>query len=123
MGFACYGLAAVPPDGNGFISVFVGAITLGILRPDVRESFEARSEDIIELVKLAVLVVFGALFSLGELFQDGWAAAAIVAFTLLVARPVSVFGALAGTRQVVRREGGSRTSRRWPCSPRSSPTA
>ena len=98
--FACYGLAAVPPAGNGFIAVFVGAITLGILRPDVRESFESRSEDIIELVKLAIFVVFGSLFSLGELFQDGWAAVAVVAFTLIVARPVSVFGSLAGVRQV-----------------------
>jgi NhaP-type Na+/H+ or K+/H+ antiporter len=100
VGFACYGLAALPPEGNGFIAVFVGAIALGILRPDVRESFEARSEDIVELVKLAVFVVFGSLFTLGELFDDGWAAVAIVAFTLLVARPVSVFAALAGTRQV-----------------------
>jgi NhaP-type Na+/H+ or K+/H+ antiporter len=98
--FACYGLAALPPEGNGFISVFVGAITLGILRPDVREGFEARSEDIIELVKLAVFVVFGALFTFGELFEDGWAAVAVVAFTLLLARPVSVFAALAGNRQV-----------------------
>jgi sodium/hydrogen antiporter len=98
--FACYGLAAVPPEGNGFIAVFVGAITLGILRPDVCESFESRSEDIIELVKLAIFVTFGALFTLGELFQDGWAAVAIVAFTLLVARPVSVFVSLVRVRQV-----------------------
>ena len=100
VGFACYGVAALPPEGNGFIAVFVGAITLGILRPDVRESFEVRSEDVIELIKLAVFVVFGSLFTLDELFQDGWAAVAIVAFTLLLARPVSVFAALAGSRQV-----------------------
>jgi NhaP-type Na+/H+ or K+/H+ antiporter len=98
--FGCYGVAALPPEGNGFIAVFVGAITLGILRPDIRESFETRSEDIIELVKLAVFVVFGSLFTLGELFDDGVAAVAIVAFTLVVARPVAVFAALAGSRQV-----------------------
>jgi NhaP-type Na+/H+ or K+/H+ antiporter len=100
VGFACYGLAALPPEGNGFIAVFVGAITLGIVRPDVRESFEARSEDLIEVVKLAVFVVFGSLFTLDELFADGFAAVAVVAFTLFVARPVSVFAALAGSRQV-----------------------
>jgi sodium/hydrogen antiporter len=100
VGFACYGVAALPPEGNGFIAVFVGAIALGILRPDVRECFEARSEDLIELVKLAVFVVFGSLFTFGELFEDGWAAVAIVAFTLIVARPASVFAALAGSRQV-----------------------
>ena len=110
MGFTCYGLAAVPPAGNGFIAVFVGAITLGILRPDVRASFEARSEDLIELVKLAVFVVFGSLFTLGELFQDGWAAVAIVVFTLVVARPVSVFAALAGARQV---DGAQKAFMAW----------
>jgi len=98
--FACYGVAALPPAGNGLIAAFVGAITLGILRPDIRHCFEARSEDIIELVKLAVFVVFGSLFTLGELFQDGWAAVAIVVFTLLVARPAAVFAALIGSTQV-----------------------
>ena len=34
------------------------------------------------------------------LFADGWAAVGIVAFTLVVARPVAVFAALAGSRQV-----------------------
>jgi sodium/hydrogen antiporter len=100
--FAAYGSAALPPEGNGFISVFVCAIVLGILRPDVRECFESRSEDLIEVVKLGIFVVFGALLTLGGLFDDGVAAVAIVAFTLLVARPVAVFSALAGTRGVDR---------------------
>jgi sodium/hydrogen antiporter len=51
-------------------------------------------------VKLGVFVVFGAIITLDGLFGDGWAAVAIVAFTLLVARPVAVFAALAGSRQV-----------------------
>jgi NhaP-type Na+/H+ or K+/H+ antiporter len=100
VGFACYGAATLPPEGNGFIAVFVGAITLGLLRPDVRESFVARSEDIIEIVKLGVFLVFGSLFTLDALFGDGLAAVAIVVFTLLVARPVAVFAALTGSRQV-----------------------
>ena len=38
--FAIYGVAVgLPPEGNGFIAVFTGAITLGILRPDLRASF------------------------------------------------------------------------------------
>jgi sodium/hydrogen antiporter len=98
--FACYGAATLPPEGNGFIAVFVGAIVLGLLRPDIRECFEARSEDIIEVVKLGVFLVFGSLFTLGGLFGDDWAAVAIVVFTLLVARPVALFAALAGNDQV-----------------------
>jgi sodium/hydrogen antiporter len=98
--FATYGLAVLPPEGNGFIAVFVAAIALGIWRPDIRECFEARTEDIIEVVKLGVFLVFGAILTFDGLFGDGWAAVAIAAFTLLAARPIAVFGALAGARQV-----------------------
>jgi NhaP-type Na+/H+ or K+/H+ antiporter len=57
---------------------------------------------VIELVKLGVFVVFGSLLTTDVLFHDGWAAVGIAGFTLLVARPVAVFTALAGTRQVGR---------------------
>jgi sodium/hydrogen antiporter len=98
--FAAYGIATLSPEGNGFIAVFVAAIALGIWRPDIRKSFDAQSEDLVEIVKLGIFVVFGAIITLDGLFADGWAAVAVVAFTLLVARPVAVFAALAGTRQV-----------------------
>ncbi|MGH2761514.1 MAG: cation:proton antiporter [Thermoleophilaceae bacterium] len=98
--FVAYGAAVLPPEGNGFIAVFVAAIAFGIWRPDVRECFEVRGEDILEVVKLGVFLVFGAIFTVEALFEDGWAAVAIVAFTLLVARPVAVFAALAGIRTV-----------------------
>ena len=98
--FTAYGVATLPPEGNGLIAVFVAAIAFGIWRPDIAESFQAQSEDIVELVKLAVFLVFGAILTLDALFADGWAAVAIVAFTLLVARPVAVFAALAGSTQV-----------------------
>jgi sodium/hydrogen antiporter len=95
--FVAYGVAVTPPEGNGLIAVFVAAIVLGILRPDLRACFEARSEDLIEIVKLGIFVVFGSLLTFGGLFGDGMAAVAIAAFTLLAARPVAVFLSLAGT--------------------------
>jgi sodium/hydrogen antiporter len=95
--FATYGLTVAPPHGNGIIAVFVCAITLGIRRPDIRHYFEQRSEDLIEIVKLGIFVVFGSLLTLGGLFHDGAAAVAIVVVTLLVARPVAIWTALAGT--------------------------
>jgi sodium/hydrogen antiporter len=98
--FTAYGAATLPPEGNGFISVFVAAIAFGIWRPDITECFVSQSEDVVELVKLGVFLVFGAIITIDGLFGDGWAAVGIVAFTLLVARPVAVFAALAGTRQV-----------------------
>jgi NhaP-type Na+/H+ or K+/H+ antiporter len=95
--FLTYGLTTLPPHGNGVIAVFVCAIVLGIRRPDIRQCFESRSEDIIEIVKLGIFVVFGSLLTLDGLFGDGWAAVAIVLVTLLVARTVAVWIALAGT--------------------------
>jgi NhaP-type Na+/H+ or K+/H+ antiporter len=98
--FAAYGTAVLPPEGNGFISVFVAAIAFGIWRPDIRECFETRAEDILEVVKLGVFLAFGAILTLDILFEDGWAAVAIAAFTLLVARPVALFTALTGSGDV-----------------------
>jgi NhaP-type Na+/H+ or K+/H+ antiporter len=95
--FVAYGATTLPPHGNGVIAVFVCAITLGIRRPDVRQTFEERSDDIIEIAKLGVFVVFGSLLTLDGLFADGWAAVAIVLVTLVLARTVAVMAALAGT--------------------------
>jgi NhaP-type Na+/H+ or K+/H+ antiporter len=95
-------VAVAEPRGNGLIAVFVCALVLGIARPDIRESFERRSEELIEIVKLGIFVVFGSLLTFGSLFSDGWAAVGIVAVTLLVARPASMFVSLIGTGLSVR---------------------
>ena len=95
--FAAYGIALLPPHGNGLIAVFVAAITLGIRRPDLRQYFHSQAADLVEIVKLGIFVVFGSLLTLHGLFGDGWGAVAIVAVTLFVARPVAVGAALWGT--------------------------
>jgi NhaP-type Na+/H+ or K+/H+ antiporter len=96
--FATYGVTVAEPHGNGFIAVFVCAITLGIRRPDLVRQFEERADDIVEIAKLGIFVVFGALLTFGGLFDDGWAAVAIAAFTLLLARTIAIWIALGGTR-------------------------
>jgi NhaP-type Na+/H+ or K+/H+ antiporter len=95
--FAAYGAASLPPHANGLIAVYVCAIVLGIRRPDLRWAVQRRAEDIVEVVKLGVFVVFGSLLTLHGLFGDGWAALAIVVVTLLVARPAAVAVSLLGT--------------------------
>ena len=95
--FATFGLADLLLHGNGFIAVFVCAITLGIRRPDVRHYVADRAADVVEIVKLGVFVVFGSLLTLSGLFGDGWGAVAVVVVTLLLARPIAVWIALAGT--------------------------
>jgi NhaP-type Na+/H+ or K+/H+ antiporter len=95
--FACYGIAVLPPHGNGLIAVYVGAITLGIMRPDLRAHFARQAADLVEIVKLGVFVVFGSVLTVHGLFGDGWAAVGVVAITLLLARPVAVSAALIKT--------------------------
>lgn len=95
--FAAYGIAVTPPHGNGLIAVYVTAITLGIRRPDLRAHFARQAEDLVEIVKLGIFVVFGSVLTLHGLFGDRWAAVGIVLITLLVARPVAVFAALTRT--------------------------
>lgn len=95
--FVAYGIAVLPPHGNGLIAVYVAAITLGIRRPDLAAHFEHQSQDLVEIVKLGIFVVFGSVLTLHGLFGDGWAAVGLVVVTLLIARPVAVFTALTGT--------------------------
>jgi NhaP-type Na+/H+ or K+/H+ antiporter len=94
--FLTYGTTTLPPHGNGLIAVFVCAIVLGIRRPDIAHVFEERAQDVVEIVKLGIFIVFGSLLTLHGLFGEGLAAVAIVLVTLLVARPVAVWIALAG---------------------------
>src|SRR6202034_1693619 len=61
--FATYGVTVLSPRGNGFIA----AIVLGVRRPDLRRHFEQRADEIVEIVKLGIFVVFGSLLTLHAL--------------------------------------------------------
>jgi NhaP-type Na+/H+ or K+/H+ antiporter len=109
LAFATYGLTVLPPHGNGFIAVFVAAIVIGNRRPDLRRYFAERAEEVVEIVKLGIFTVFGSLLTIHGLFGDGWAAVAVVAATFLLARPISIWIALAGTGIT----GASKTFMAW----------
>jgi NhaP-type Na+/H+ or K+/H+ antiporter len=96
--FATYGLTVLSPKGNGFIAVFVAAIVLGVRRPDLRLHFERRADEIVEIVKLGIFLVFGSLLTLHALTREGLPALAFVALVFLLARPLAVWIALLGTR-------------------------
>jgi sodium/hydrogen antiporter len=98
LAFLTYGLTVLPPHGNGFIAVFVAAIVVGIRRPDLRLQFAEHAEEVVEIVKLGIFAVFGSLLTVNGVFADGWAAVAVVAGTFLLARPLAIWIALAGTR-------------------------
>jgi sodium/hydrogen antiporter len=95
--FATYGLTVLSPKGNGFIAVFVAAIVLGVRRPDLRLHFERRADEIVEIVKLGIFLVFGSLLTLDALTREGWVAVVFVAAVFLLARPIAVSIALLGT--------------------------
>jgi NhaP-type Na+/H+ or K+/H+ antiporter len=97
LAFLTYGLATLIPPANGFIAVFVAAIVVGVRRPDLRLQFEEGMREIVEIVKLSIFTVFGSLLTISGLFEDGWAAVGVIAGTFLLARPVAIWIALAGT--------------------------
>lgn len=97
VGLGTYGVTVLGPHGNGFIAVFVAAIVLGLRSPGVREHFEQRADEIVEIVKLGIFVVFGALLTLDALTSSGWASLGLVAIAFLVVRPVAVWVSLAGS--------------------------
>ena len=64
LAFTSYGLAVLPPHGNGFIAVFVAAIVIGVRRPDLRLQFAEHSQVLVEVIKLAIFTLFGSLLTL-----------------------------------------------------------
>jgi NhaP-type Na+/H+ or K+/H+ antiporter len=96
--FATYGVTVLSPEGNGFIAVFVAAIVLGIRRPEVKELFERNSEQLVEIVKLGIFLVFGTLLTVHAFTREGWAALVLVAVVFVIARPAAVWLSLARTQ-------------------------
>ncbi len=76
--------------GNLFLAAFAAGITVATFGPAQREAFEHFGELIAEGLKLAALLVFGALISLqflGEISWQGWILAIVA---LLIARPAAL---------------------------------
>jgi NhaP-type Na+/H+ or K+/H+ antiporter len=75
---------------NLFLAAFAAGITVATFGPRQRAAFEHFGELVAELLKLAALLVFGALISLeflGEISWTGWVFALLAIF---VARPVAL---------------------------------
>lgn len=93
IGLVILGLCEVT-HANLFLAAFTGGITVASLAPEVERSFFEFGELITELLKLAAILVFGALISpsfLGEIPLSGYVFAVLA---LLVARPVAIFFSL-----------------------------
>ncbi|MEJ5868785.1 cation:proton antiporter [Pseudokineococcus sp. 5B2Z-1] len=90
--------------GNLFLAAFAAGVTTATVSPRHHEAFEEFGELVSELLKLAALLVFGALISpqfLGEIPVLGWVLAVAV---IVVARPVALFPSFLGTGLPVREQ-------------------
>jgi sodium/hydrogen antiporter len=76
--------------GNLFLAAFAAGSTVATFGPRQRVALQHFGENIAELLKLAALLVFGALISiefLGEISWPGWVFAVLA---IVVARPVAL---------------------------------
>jgi NhaP-type Na+/H+ or K+/H+ antiporter len=96
-GLAAFGLADVT-FGNGLIAAFVAGITLGYFEHEITERFVDFSENVSAIFQVLTFFVFGAIIVATGFDGSVLALLAFIVFALLIARPVSVLLALAGTR-------------------------
>ncbi|GAB3551023.1 cation:proton antiporter [Arthrobacter tumbae] len=83
---------------NLFLGAFAAGVTIATVRPEFRDEFEQFGELVTELLKLAAILVFGALITPAFLFQEipfaGWLFALLA---LVVARPLALLASFLGT--------------------------
>jgi NhaP-type Na+/H+ or K+/H+ antiporter len=82
---------------NEFLAAFASGATLATLRPDLRDAFHEFGELLTELLKLATLLIFGALISWPFLRGLSWQSYLFVLLALLLARPAALNLALLGS--------------------------
>jgi NhaP-type Na+/H+ or K+/H+ antiporter len=89
---------------NLFLAAFAAGVTVATVSPEFRQEFERFGELVSELLKLAAILVFGALITPSFLFEEisawGWLLAVLI---LVVPRPaalaVSFLGSTLGRRE------------------------
>ncbi|WP_113718299.1 cation:proton antiporter domain-containing protein [Arthrobacter dokdonensis] len=90
---------------NLFLAAFAAGITVATAGPGFRKEFEAFGELVSELLKLAAILVFGALitptFLFNEITGSGWAFAVLA---ILAARPLALFISFLGTRLAIKEQ-------------------
>ncbi|HEU4515308.1 MAG TPA: cation:proton antiporter [Nocardioidaceae bacterium] len=83
---------------NLFLAAFAAGVTVATFGPGFRHEFEQFGELVSELLKLAAILVFGALMTPGFLFDEislaGWVFAVLA---LVVARPAALLLAFIGS--------------------------
>jgi NhaP-type Na+/H+ or K+/H+ antiporter len=89
---------------NLFLAAFAAGVTIETVSPETVQAFHELGESVTELLKLAALLLFGALISPGFLAEIPWQGYGFAALTLLLARPVALTLALVGSSELSWRE-------------------
>jgi NhaP-type Na+/H+ or K+/H+ antiporter len=82
---------------NEFLGAFSAGVTLATTAPRAVEAFQPLGEPLSEILKLAAVLLFGALFSPSFLATLGAADYLFVALVLIAARPLAIFLSLLGS--------------------------
>ncbi|HXV81027.1 MAG TPA: cation:proton antiporter [Candidatus Binatia bacterium] len=82
---------------NEFLAAFFGGVTITSSYPEVRERFHEFGERLTELLKLAALLVFGALMPPEFFAEIRWPGYLLGVLILFAVRPVALSIALAGS--------------------------
>ncbi len=93
--------------GNLFLAAFAAGITVATFGPKQRESFEHFGELVAELLKLAALLVFGALISLEFLGEIPWTGWVFAVLALVVARPLALLLSFLGSKLNLREQAAA----------------
>ena len=97
VGLFVYALSSVV-HANLFLAAFSAGVTMATVSPRLRDAFHEFGELITELLKLAAILVFGALISptfLGEIGPGGYVFALL---TLFAVRPAAILLSFLGSR-------------------------
>jgi len=89
IGLLLYELAPIL-HANIFLAAFTAGVTVTSVAPRVREHFEPSGEAIAEVLKLAVVMVFGSLLTPHTFATAGWAGYLFAVLALLAVRPLAL---------------------------------
>ncbi|WP_326555679.1 cation:proton antiporter [Micromonospora sp. NBC_01813] len=103
IGLLVLGLGQVT-HGNLFLAAFAAGSTVATFGPRQRIAFEQFGENVAELLKLAALLVFGALISVDFLAEISWPGWVFAVLAIVVARPLALAVAFAGSGLAAREQ-------------------
>lgn len=90
--------------GNLYLAAFAAGVTVATVGEQEREAFEDFGELVAELLKLAALLVFGALLSPTFLADVPWTGWVFAVLALVLARPVALWVSFLGSRLSMREQ-------------------